>query len=336
MEDLYTGDPEYQICSIEKKWGEVFPQCYQWITDDTRFQDWQNNSHRRVLWISGGTRVDKTMLMVSIAREFAPPRGPLAYFFCESGDRSNSVCVFRTLIWRLVYICRPLGRYLKEYAGPGKRFSEDALKPQALSSLLSRMLRDAAIQTVYLLVDAVDECSVGKDFLRRYIEETASDPSSKVKWIVSSHLGVEGLSTQTGWMIELVLKDSTISSALQTFKACTMNEMVEDATYRYRIRGFSSCTAEQAKGILHNLLSAEEQGTFDPKICMIPTCDEGRDRLTALMTTDLAPHFLYDLDYDPHGDCRLDTIGGQLIFDRHFYGFTQLYANPQSEPINAE
>lgn len=338
MEDLYIGDPEYQIRGIEQRWGEIPPASYKWITDDTRFQDWQNNDHRRVLWISGSTRTDRTMLMVGIARELSQSRSPpLAYFFCERGNCGSSVSILRSLIWRLVHVCPTLGRYLREYVSHGRRLSGDTLEPQVLSSLLSGMLRDANIPTVYLLVDALDKCSSGQDCFRKLIEETASDESSKAKWIISSCLVAHVPLTQTGRVIGLELKDSTLSFALQTFKPCTMNETTEDLTYCYRIQGFSSsCKAEQASRILLALVSAEEQDTFDPKICMIPTCGDGDGRLTALLTTDRAPHFLYYLDYNPQGDYQLDTDGGQLIFDRHFFGFTQLYAPTQSEPINAE
>lgn len=338
MEDLYIGDPEYQIRAIEQRWGEIPPSYYEWITDDTRFQDWQVNDHRRVLWISGGTRTDRTMLMVGIARELSQSRRqPLAYFFCEHGNCGSSVSVLRSLIWRLVHVCPTLGRYLREYVSHGRRLSGDTLQPQVLSSLLSGMLRDANIPTVYLLVDSVEECTSGLECFRRFIEETASETSSKAKWIISSCLIAQAPLTQTGRAIDLVLKDSTLSFAMQTFKPCTINEVSEDLIYCYRIQGFTpSCVAEQAREILLTLVSAEERETFDPRIRMIPTCGDGDGGLTALLTTDRAPHFLDFLDYNPQGDYQLDMNGERLIFDRHFFGFTQLYTPPPSKPINAE
>lgn len=338
MEDLYIGDPEYQIRGIEQRWGEIPPSSYEWIMDDTRFQDWQKNDDRRVLWISGGTRTDRTMLMVGIARELSQSRrNVLAYFFCEHGNCGSSVSILRSLIWRLVHVCPTLGRYLREYVSHGRRFSGDTLEPQVLSSLLCEVLRDPNIPTVYLLVDSLDKCSSGRDCFRKLIEETASEASSKAKWIISSCLVAQAPLTQTGRAIDLVLKDSTLSFAMQTFKPCTLHETSEDPIYCYRIQGFPpSCVAEKAREILFTLVSAEERDTFDPRIRMVPTCGDADGGLTALLVTDRAPHFLDYLDYNPQGGYELEIVGEQLTFDRHFFGFTQLYTPAPSQPINAE
>jgi hypothetical protein len=48
------------------------------------------------------------------------------------------------------------------------------------------MLYDPRLTKAYLTVDALDECETGLDQLLALIIETASTPSSRAKWIVSS------------------------------------------------------------------------------------------------------------------------------------------------------
>jgi hypothetical protein len=48
------------------------------------------------------------------------------------------------------------------------------------------MIRDPSLGYTYLMVDALDECQTDLDHLLKIIVDTSLDPSSRVKWLVSS------------------------------------------------------------------------------------------------------------------------------------------------------
>jgi hypothetical protein len=48
------------------------------------------------------------------------------------------------------------------------------------------MLNDPKLTEAYLIIDALDECEVGLEQLLDIINQTTSDPASRVRWILSS------------------------------------------------------------------------------------------------------------------------------------------------------
>jgi hypothetical protein len=48
------------------------------------------------------------------------------------------------------------------------------------------------------------------------------------------------------------------------------------------------------------------------------------------------PQFLHELRVDPLGDWQVEMGDEDINFDCHFFGFTQLYAPDDNEPVVAE
>lgn len=48
------------------------------------------------------------------------------------------------------------------------------------------------------------------------------------------------------------------------------------------------------------------------------------------------PQFLRELRVNPLGDWQIEMGDDDINFDSHFFGFTQLYAPDDSEPVVAE
>jgi hypothetical protein len=76
---------------------------------------------------------------------------------------------------------------------------------------------------------------------------------------------------------------------------------------------------------IHHLLSDDEQQRLEVRIACIPSCDERKTSSALVEFKGGDPRFLAQLDRDPLGDWQIEMGGEDINFDRHFFGFTQLY-----------
>jgi len=89
-----------------------------------------------------------------------------------------------------------------------------------------------------------------------------------------------------------------------------------------------------AETIRHLLTDDEQQR--EVVIACTPTCD-GSQSLSALVEFKGGdPKFLSQLEHDPLGDWQVEMGDDDINFDRHFFGFTQLYPTTLSHPVTAE
>lgn len=114
--------------------GARAPGTFEWITTDTRYQDWQS-SGPDALWITAGPGRGKTMLSLfiledleqyistpttgSIVQKEHDKKADLYYFFCssEEGSHRGAVAVFRSLIHQIVSKHEDLMKYVLDYLG---------------------------------------------------------------------------------------------------------------------------------------------------------------------------------------------------------------------------
>jgi len=75
----------------------------------------------------------------------------------------------------------PAEDLLQKYKVAGKKLFEGLNATFSMCSILSKILDNAALPKVYLLVDVLDECDIGWNQLLQFITKNASDPSSKSK-----------------------------------------------------------------------------------------------------------------------------------------------------------
>ncbi|KAF2180113.1 hypothetical protein K469DRAFT_510174, partial [Zopfia rhizophila CBS 207.26] len=199
LEDLCESDPITDMSRIKDEKGGLLQNCFDWILQDTQLKDWQENKDTRLLWIKGDPGKGKTMLMIGLVNELTARLIPhasiaLSFFFCQNAvpHLNNGVSVLRGIAWKLLNRRPTMCKYIPEeykYNAKEKRKSLfDKSNPNALSvlkSMLSVILRDDAFDVVYILVDALDECDKHSESLMEWIAESAADPLSKAKWLVS-------------------------------------------------------------------------------------------------------------------------------------------------------
>ncbi|KAF2177518.1 WD40 repeat-like protein [Zopfia rhizophila CBS 207.26] len=200
FDDICQGDPANDMTRIRNRKGDLLEVCYAWVFDDPQLKSWRNNKNTRLLWIKGNPGKGKTMLMIGLVNRLTDQiRGQkscaLSFFFCEKGESrlDTAISVLRGLIWKLLWNYRFLYKYIPdEYASKhddrGAAIFEGANAFSILSTMLSAMLLDSGLDTIYILVDALDELKEDEDSARliEWIAKDASTPRSKAKWLISS------------------------------------------------------------------------------------------------------------------------------------------------------
>ncbi|RII17394.1 hypothetical protein CUC08_Gglean002488 [Alternaria sp. MG1] len=206
LRDLRVTDPRDDRARIEGDKDRLLRDCYAWILDDDSFQQWRTQDASRLLWIKGDPGKGKTMMAMGVIDELSRSRLPhealpeapelsdnstplVSFFFCQSTipALNNAVSVLRGLIYMLVKQRDSLLRYVQEeYKTAGKQLFNSYNAVYSLRSILSNILNDASLPPMYLLVDALDECTSGLSELLHIITDTSLGRQSRVKWLVTS------------------------------------------------------------------------------------------------------------------------------------------------------
>ncbi|KAF5851702.1 hypothetical protein GGP41_000443 [Bipolaris sorokiniana] len=191
LKDIRQTNPRDDKKRIEETKGGLLTDSYRWVLDNTTFQQWQQDSNSRLLWVKGDPGKGKTMLLCGLVNELQssmPRTELLSYFFCQATDsRINSATsVIRGLLYMVVDQQPSLMLHIRRrYDYAGKALFEDANAWVALSEIFTSMTQDKGLKTTYLVVDALDECVVDLPKLLDLIVYT-STLSPRIKWLVSS------------------------------------------------------------------------------------------------------------------------------------------------------
>ncbi|KAF7547913.1 hypothetical protein G7Z17_g7398 [Cylindrodendrum hubeiense] len=199
LKELKWTDPTIDKLRIERRRGGLYEASSRWILAHPTYHKWQHDD-TKLLWIKGGAGKGKTMLLVGITKELRPHTkldNPSAdsffsFFFCQNtDDRLNyAVAILKGLIYLLLVQDSSLVSYLKnDYDRMGKGVfdvsNNNVNAFDALSNVFRQMIQHPRSETVYLAVDALDECKDGLPDLLGLIRETSLQENS-VKWIVTS------------------------------------------------------------------------------------------------------------------------------------------------------
>lgn len=337
LEALYVADPVDQLSRIEEKWGKRYHCDVKLSSFKAYFYEWQNDPNDRILWLTDSSRIGQGLVMSGIVKELVEIGSPLAVCVCESKRDTDVVYVFRSLIWMLANTHRQLGRYLEDLDTPGKRLAVNLLDIQRLSSVLSNILQDATMSTMHLFIDQEHNCVDQGGLLQEFIWESACDPKSRAKWILTGDSRSQNAWVQTNLATEVNLDRFTQPPETTPFKTLALENVNAGKWSFYRIRGFSqSYGLDQATYVIKSMLSAEEQRQANLHTSLVPTCDDGSTSQTVILSSNSPLAFLKSLDDNFVGCHSVDTIAGKLSFDRYFEGLTQIYANPSDKVIIAE
>jgi hypothetical protein len=88
---------------------------------------------------------------------------------------------------------------------------------------------------------------------------------------------------------------------------------------------------------LEDNFTHDERSQIQADIVIVPSCYESDTQRVALVQfRGGMPHFLGELRVNPLGDWQVEMGDDDINFDCHFFGFTQLYATDDKEPVVAE
>jgi hypothetical protein len=246
VQDIRHTDPRDDKRRIEDTKGGLLADSYCWVLDNTTFQQWKQDPHSRLLWVKGDPGKGKTMLLCGIINELyelMPSTALLAYFFCQATDmRINSAtAVLRGLLYMLIVQQPSLTSHVrKKHDHAGKSLFEDANAWVALTEIFVDVLRDPSLRTVYLIVDALDEC-VTTD-LPKLLDFVAkqSSASPRVKWIVSSRnwpdIGAQLEQIRHKVNLSLELNAESVAAAVDVFVQQKVDQLAQEKQYGEKLR----------------------------------------------------------------------------------------------------
>ena len=248
--------------TIESTKEKLLKDSCSWIHDDPAFLDWWNGEGSRVLWIHGDPGKGKTMMAIalisSISQRLASgASGVLSYFFCQNTvpELNRATSVLRGLIYLLISKHENLVRHLqKPYNETGNRLFEGRNVLSSLWRILLDILQDKSLSTVYLIVDALDECDNDIFRLLEWIIDENAHLRSSVKWLLTSRNEPQIKELLEGNDLphtSLELNSSHVSKAVETFINTKVIELA-------RQKGYSS----ELQHFIKDYLLRKAEGTF--------------------------------------------------------------------------
>jgi hypothetical protein len=161
----------------------------------------------------------------------------LAYFFCQATDSNinNATAVLRGLLYLLIDQQPSLISHIQQkYEHAGRTLFEDSNAWIAVSEIFSDILQDPGLRSVYLFVDALDECITDLPRLLKFVAQHSSAPS-RVKWIVSSRNwpAIEEELEKAGHKVRLSLElnAESVSTAVGIFIRHKVSQLAQSKSY---------------------------------------------------------------------------------------------------------
>jgi hypothetical protein len=91
------------------------------------------------------------------------------------------------------------------------------------------------------------------------------------------------------------------------------------------------------RAVIDKHLSDDEKSQIETKITIMPSCYESdRERTALVQFCSGVPQFLSELMDNLLEDWQIEMGDTDINFDRHFFGFTQLYMPAEKESVIAE
>ena len=95
--------------------------------------------------------------------------------------------------------------------------------------------------------------------------------------------------------------------------------------------------AARLRLVIDEKLQEHERLQIVAKVALVPSCRNDEETSIALVEfAEGIPQFLSELVKNPLGDWQVEMDDMDINFDRHFFGFTQLYATEPEKAVIAE
>ena len=166
----------------------------------------------------------------------------LSYFFCQATDTriDTATAVLPGLLYLIVKQQPLLILHIRnQYDHEGKALFEEANAWIALSEIFTKNLQDPNLNSIYLVIDALDECVADLLKLLDFIVGQ-STVSPSVKWIVSSRNrpDIEEQLERAGSKVRLCLElnAESVSTAVNIYIQNKVQQLAERKKYDDKMR----------------------------------------------------------------------------------------------------
>ncbi|KAJ4863741.1 NACHT domain-containing protein [Trichoderma breve] len=226
LKDLFITDPEVDKLRIESTKGGLFEKAYNWILTNENYLQWRDNAESRLLWIKGDPGKGKTMLLCGIIDELKKdrPTRNVCHFLCQATDSrlDNATSILRGLLHTIIGRQPVLFSHMRDgYEKAGKKLFEDTNSWYSLSEIFLNLINDPNLESLTIIIDALDECKTNLSQLLDLIAKDLSSSSSKAKWLLSSRNEqdiIDVLATaKNRRAISLELNADSVSKAIEDY-----------------------------------------------------------------------------------------------------------------------
>jgi hypothetical protein len=125
-----------------------------------------------------------------------------------------------------------------------------------------------------------------------------------------------------------------------TSTANFLSDSVMATSTVFRVTGLPIGEAEEIvtsiTAIINKSLSPSEIGQMMFTVSAIPSCDDTQTSAALVDFKSGVPIFLNHLETNPLEEWAVETAEGDINFDKHFFGFTQLYPTELGHAVTAE
>ena len=231
----------------------------QWITANKAYVSWLA-SRSQLLWLSGGPGKGKTMISIFLTEELDKIAAQsqdvmLSYFFFDNRNnkRDTAVSMLRGLIFQLIQQHSTL---LEHILPAFKVQKEDLFSDSSFESLwriFESMVRDPGIDSIFCVLDGVDECDENSlEILTKKLRGFFSKSLTGLKLIVVSRELPDciprAMSNFPSVRLDLD-SDREVNSDLQRFITIKVNELSAEKSYSNGLRAsVERALLERAKG----------------------------------------------------------------------------------------
>ncbi|KAH0533932.1 hypothetical protein FGG08_007454 [Glutinoglossum americanum] len=161
---IFLTDPTDNRSKLIAAKGKRVDGTCEWLTCHPVYESWLKDPAPQILWVSGGPGKGKTILSIFLTYELEsvakPPNGMLVYYFCDNKDekRNTAIAILRGLLFQLLRQRPQLFKYILADFKIQKEALFAASSFDALWRIFTAILQDRDLNTVYCVLDGLDEC----------------------------------------------------------------------------------------------------------------------------------------------------------------------------------
>ncbi|OBT38924.1 hypothetical protein VE00_10715 [Pseudogymnoascus sp. WSF 3629] len=168
LQALVVTEADVILENLRRTKGDRVEGTCEWVLINAQFTEWLNANKSQLLRLTGGPGIGKTMIATFLVDELKErtqysESDLFAFFFCDNKDerQRTATAVLRSLLVQLLRQQPLFFNYIQpEYEKYGKEKFQGVfcLDFGALWMVFEAILRDLAKRSIFIIIDALDEC----------------------------------------------------------------------------------------------------------------------------------------------------------------------------------